>query len=278
MAQNQAVLQLMTQFPMAFDQNAVLQRVLKQMKVPGVNELMPNAPKPVEQDSAHENAAMALGKPAFAYPRQDHLAHIQSHLNFALDPNMGSSNLIAPKFIPQVLEHIKQHMMLWYTNQMQGYVTADPSLKLEKYEESKFAKEIDKIMAVASDHVKLDTKEVFAQVTPALMQLGQVMAQFAPKPQVDPADQAILQASLAETQRRAARDQGDLQLAQQKLQKDIVQEDKDRDVKIAMNAENNLTAERIKTAEITVDELRLRKEQEQTALKLQNQAQRNLGR
>ena len=278
MAQNQAVLQLMTQFPMAFDQNAVLQRVLKQMKVPGVNELMPNAPKPVEQDSAHENAAMALGKPAFAYPRQDHLAHIQSHLNFALDPNMGSSNLIAPKFIPQVLEHIKQHMMLWYTNQMQGYVTADPSLKLEKYEESKFAKEIDKIMAVASDHVKLDTKEVFAQVTPALMQLGQVMAQFAPKPQVDPADQAILQASLAETQRRAARDQGDLQLAQQKLQKDIVQEDKDRDVKIAMNAENNLTAERIKTAEITVDELRLRKEQEQTALKLQNEAQRNLGR
>jgi len=278
MAQNQAVLQLMTQFPMAFDQNAVLQRVLKQMKVPGVNELMPNAPKPVEQDSAHENAAMALGKPAFAYPRQDHLAHIQSHLNFALDPNMGSSNLIAPKFIRQVLEHIKQHMMLWYTNQMQGYVTADPSLKLEKYEESKFAKEIDKIMAVASDHVKLDTKEVFAQVTPALMQLGQVMAQFAPKPQVDPADQAILQASLAETQRRAARDQGDLQLAQQKLQKDIVQEDKDRDVKIAMNAENNLTAERIKTAEITVDELRLRKEQEQTALKLQNEAQRNLGR
>jgi hypothetical protein len=239
---------------------------------------MPNAPKPVEQDSAHENAAMALGKPAFAYPRQDHLAHIQSHLNFALDPNMGSSNLIAPKFIPQVLEHIKQHMMLWYTNQMQGYVTADPSLKLEKYEESKFAKEIDKIMAVASDHVKLDTKEVFAQVTPALMQLGQVMAQFAPKPQVDPADQAILQASLAETQRRTARDQGDLQLAQQKLQKDIMQEDKDRDVKIAMNAENNLTAERIKTAEITVDELRLRKEQEQTALKLQNEAQRNLGR
>jgi hypothetical protein len=34
MAQNQAVLQLMTQFPQSFDVNAVLQRVLKQMKVP----------------------------------------------------------------------------------------------------------------------------------------------------------------------------------------------------------------------------------------------------
>ena len=278
MAQNQAVLQLMQTYPQAFDVNAVLQRVLKQMKVPGVNELMPNAPKAVEQDSANENAAMALGKPAFAYPRQDHLAHIQSHLNFALDPNLGSNNLIAPKFIPQVLEHIKQHMMLWYTSQMQGYVTANPNLEFEKYEDSKFAKEIDKIMAVASDHVKLDTQQVFAKVTPALQQLGQVMAQFAPQPQVDPADQALLQASMAETQRRTARDQGDLQIAQQKLQNDMDQDEKDRQVKIAMNAENNLTTERLKTAELTVDELRLRKEQNETAIKLNETTQRNLGR
>jgi len=278
MAQNQAVLQLMQTYPQAFDVNAVLQRVLKQMKVPGVNELMPNAPKAVEQDSANENAAMALGKPAFAYPRQDHLAHIQAHLNFALDPNLGSNNLIAPKFIPQVLEHIKQHMMLWYTSQMQGYVTANPNLEFEKYEDSKFAKEIDKIMAVASDHVKLDTQQVFAKVTPSLQQLGQVMAQFAPQPQVDPADQALLQASMAETQRRAARDQGDLQIAQQKLQNDMMQDEKDREVKIAMNAENNLTTERLKTAELTVDELRLRKEQNETAIKLNETTQRNLGR
>jgi hypothetical protein len=278
MAQNQAVLQLMQTYPQSFDVNAVLQRVLKQMKVPGVNELMPNAPKPVEQDSANENSAMALGKPAFAYPRQDHLAHIQSHLNFALDPNLGSNNLIAPKFIPQALEHIKQHMMLWYTSQMQGYVTADPNLRLEKYEDSKFAREIDKIMAVASDHVKLDTQQVFAKVTPALQQLGQVMSQFAPQPQVDPADQALLQASMAETQRRATRDQGDLQIAQQKLQNDMTQDEKDRQVKIAMNAENNLTTERLKTAELTVDELRLRKEQNETALKLNETTQRNLGR
>ena len=278
MAQNQAVLQLMQTYPQAFDVNAVLQRVLKQMKVPGVNELMPNAPKPMELDSAHENAAMALGKPAFAYPKQDHLAHIQSHLNFATDPMMGSNNLIAPKFIPQVLEHIKQHMMLWYTNQMDGYAYADPNIKREKYEESKFVGEIDKIMAVASSHVKMDTQQVFAGVVQAMQQLGQVMQQFAPQPQVDPADQALLQASMAETQRRSARDQGDLQLAQAKLQADIDEKEKKRQVDIAMNAENNLTQERIKTAELTVDELRLQREQEQTAIKLQNEVQRNLGR
>jgi len=44
-----------------------------------------------------------------------------------------------------------------------------------------------------------------------------------------------------------------------------------------MNAEDNLTTERIKTAELTVDEVKLRQEQEQTAIKLQNVTQRNLG-
>ena len=277
MAQNQAVLQLMQQYPQAFDQAAVLQRVLKQMKVPAVNELMPNIPKAIEQDSANENAAMALGKPAFAYPRQDQLAHIQSHLNFALDPNLGSNNLIAPKFIPLALEHIKQHMMLWYTHQMQGYLTAGTKLNIGKYEDSKLAQEIDKAMAVASTHVKMDTQQVFSGVNQALQQLGQVMQQFAPQPQVDPADQAILQASLAETQRRAAKDQADTAYNNAKLQADMAEANKRLEADIAMNAENNLTDERMKSADLTVDELKLQKEQQQTALKLQHETQQHLG-
>jgi hypothetical protein len=55
------------------------------------------------------------------------------------------------------------------------------------------------------------------------------------------------------------------------------QKEKDRQIKVAMNAEDNLTQERIKTAELTVDEVKLRQEQEQTAIKLQNLTQRNLG-
>jgi hypothetical protein len=168
-------------------------------------------------------------------------------------------------------------MMLWYTNQMDGYVYHDPKIKREKYEESKFAKEIDKLMAVASTHVKMDTQQVFAGVTQAMQQLGQVMGQFAPQPQVDPADQALLQASMAETQRRAARDQADVQLAQAKLEADMADKEKQRQVQIAMNAENNLTDERMKTAQLTVDELKLRKEQNETALKLNETTQRNLG-
>jgi hypothetical protein len=277
-AQMQSVLQLSTQFPAIFDQRAVVNRMLKQLKVPNVNELIPNASKPAEMNAADENSAMALGRPAFAYPRQDQLAHIQAHLAFALDPALGSNRLIAPKYIPNALEHIKQHMMLWYTNQMSTYVQGDTGVQFGKYEESKFVKQIDNAVALASTHLSMDTEEVFKGLLPALEQLGQIMQQFKPPaPPMDGEAQAVLQASMAETQRRAAEDAARLQFDTQKFQAEMQQKDKDRQIKIAMNAEDNLTTERMKTAELTVDEVKLRQEQEQTAVQLQNLTQRNLG-
>jgi len=277
-SQMQSVMQLAAQFPQIFDQRAVVSRMLKQLKVPNVNELMPNTGKPAELNAADENSAMALGRPAFAYPRQDQLAHIQTHLTFAVDPTLGSNKLIAPKFIPQVLEHIKQHMMLWYTQQMQTYVTAGTDIRLGKYEESKVAKEIDKAIAVAADHVKMDSQQVFQGVLPALEHLGQVMQQFKPPaPPMDGESQAVLQASMAETQRRTASDQARLGFDQQKFAAQQISKEKELQVKVAMNAEDNLTEERIKSAELILDEVKLRKEQEETAIKLNQEAQRKLG-
>ena len=277
-AQMQAVLQMAEKYPQIFDQRAVVARMLKQLKVPNVNELIPNAAKPAEMNAADENSAMALGRPAFAYPRQDHLAHLQAHLNFALDPTLGSNPLVAQRYIPQVLEHIKQHMMLWYTNQMSGYVQGGTEVNFDKYEDSKLVKQIDKAIALASDHVKMDTQEVFQGVMPALQQLQQVLQQMPkPQPPMDGEAQAVLQASLAETQRRASRDQADIQLDTARLQASAAEKEKDRQVKIAMNAENNLTQERIKTAELTVDEAKLQKEQSETAIQLNQATQRNLG-
>jgi hypothetical protein len=274
----QSVLQLSAQFPQIFDQRAVVNRMLKQLKIPNVNELIPNASKPAEMNAADENSAMALGRPAFAYPRQDQLAHIQAHLAFALDPALGSNRLIAPKYIPNVLEHIKQHMMLWYTNQMSTYVQGDTGVQFGKYEDSKLVKQIDNAVALASTHLSMDTEEVFKGLLPALEQLGQMMQQFKPPaPPMDGEAQAVLQASMAETQRRAAEDQARLAFDTQKFQAEMGQKDKDRQIKIAMNAEDNLTTERMKTADLTLDEVKLRQEQEQTAVKLQNLTQRNLG-
>lgn len=273
MAQTQMVISLMDKYPQMFDQAAVITRILKQAKIPNVNELMPASAKPVEAAASDENAAMALGKPAFAYPRQDHLAHLQTHLDFAKDPMFGSNPLFAQKFIPQVIEHCKQHMMLWYTNQINQYATTGTSIKLNKYAEIDAPKEIDRTVAVASQHVAMDSQQVFAQVMPIMQQLSQQLqqmtqaqAEMQKRLLADPQAQAVLESSLAETQRRAARDQADVA-----LKKD------EQKIDIAKNAEDNLTKERIATAKISFDADRLRKEQEDTAISLQEAAQRTLG-
>ena len=299
MAQNQAVLQLAGQYPQLFDMRAVMTRVLKQMKVPALSELMPNAIQPVEMDAAHENAAMTLGKPAFAYPRQNHLAHIQAHLTYALDPNLGSNPIIAPQYIPQALEHLKQHITLWYTNQMATYATQGTDVDLRKYEKLEEIRDIDRAIALASEHVKMDATEVFQKVTPALQQLQQALQQFQPQPQMTGSDIALLEAAKMETQRKTQKDQLDSQFDQQKMQSDmqlkqtseqnenmrkmaelqtkVSEADKDRQVEIAMNTENNLTQERMKAADMTVDEVKLRQEQQETAIRLNNEVQQRLG-
>jgi hypothetical protein len=61
------------------------------------------------------------------------------------------------------------------------------------------------------------------------------------------------------------------------LQTKVSEADKDRQVEIAMNTENNLTQERMKAADMTVDEVKLRQEQQETAIRLNNEVQQRLG-
>ena len=277
MAQTQSVMAFMKGYPQLFDARAVIGRALKQMKVPNIPELMPQYSKPVELHAADENAAMALGRLATAYPRQDHLAHLDTHLSFAVDPVLGGNPIIAPVFIPSVLEHVKQHLMLWYTQKMNSYVNGANNGKQSKYEDSKLVPEIDRSMAVAAEHLTLDTQEGFQKFMPVIQQLMEAAKQFKPQPPMDAESNAILQASMAETKRRADRDMADIQLKKAQMEQDVTEQGKKQQFEIAMNAEDNLTEERMKTLQMTVEAARVKAEQEQTAIDLQNAVQRNLG-
>jgi len=266
--------------PDLYNRQAVEQRLLKQLKVPGINELLKEAPAPEERTPADENVAMALGQNAFAYVQQDHLAHIQSHLDFALNPAFGSNPIMASFYLPRSLEHIKQHMVLWYLNRMNGYVSKARGGKMvteQEYENKQLTGEIDKVFALASQHVKMDSEKAFSQIVPLLQQLMQAMQQMTPKPQLPPEAQVLRETSLAETQRRAQRDQAELALDGQRLQLEAATNERKEQMDIALNAVDNLTKERIETARLTQKDQELQAEQLDTAIRLQNEAQRNLG-
>lgn len=277
MAQTQAVMAMMDKYPDLFDRRAVIQRALKQMKVPNVAELMPATAEPMEINAAEENAAMAIGRAAYAYPHQNQLAHLQAHLDFALNPLLGSNPMIAQQYIPRALEHIKQHLMLWYMGHMNGYVEESLGKPVSNYDIAGITGDIDKLYALASQHTMLDVKETFTQVQPAIMQLMKVMQALAPKPPMDGADQVILQTSMAETERRKMKDQADTILAEKRLQQEALHKNRQQQIDIALNASDNLTEERIKSAELSHDAALLQKEQLETALTAQQSAQNALG-
>ncbi len=218
MAQMQAVLSRADAKPDLYDAKMVEERFLKQLKIPNINELLKDVPAPEQRTLADENAAMAIGHPAYAYMQQDHIAHIQGHLMFGMDPSFGSNPFIAPQFLPNAVEHIKQHMTLWYLNRMNGYVENLRGRPVDDYENPALTATIDKLYATVGQHVAMDSEQVFSQIMPQLQQLQQTMQKTKPQPVLPPDAQVVKDTATAETQRKAAKDQQDGQIAQAKLQ------------------------------------------------------------
>jgi hypothetical protein len=290
MAQSQAVMALMEKNPDLFNRKVVVERFLKQIKVPSINEIMKDVPAPEKRDSANENVAMMLGQAAFAYMEQDHLSHIQSHLDFYKDPVLGSNPMVQPIILPQMVEHLKQHISMWYLNRMNGYIVKTLGRQATDYDDPKVTPEADKLMAIASQHVSLDTQKVFASTVPELQAMMQTMQKLKQgnTPPMTPEAQVLLQTSMAETQRLTAKDQADNQLNVQKLQNqqqlDVAkltqskqQFESEQQLEVAMQTEKNLTQERIESARLTRDAAKLQQEQVKTATELQREAQTYLG-
>ena len=238
MAQSQAVLSLAKDYPQQFKINAVIARLLKQMKVPNINDIMNDVPSPEQRTSADENAALLLGQPAYAYIQQDHIAHIQDHLQFAMNPFFGQSKFADPAYLDNLIEHIKQHMTLWYVNRSNGYVEESNKKPLDNYDDPNYTPTIDKLYTVVGAHVMLDSNQVFQDFMPSFEQLIQMaQAKNAPPP-LPPDAQVVKDTSMAETQRKAAKDAQDAAEAAAKRAQDMQKAVLDNQTKIEIkNAE-----------------------------------------
>lgn len=118
---------------------------------------------------------------------------------------------------------------------------------------------------------------MFEKVLPVLQQMVQTAAQYKPTPPLDGADQVFKETSLAETQRRAQRDVKELSIMEQKAQDESLMKLKEMQVKVALDAVDNLTEERIKSAELTHDAAILQHEQQKTAMSVLQEAQNAIG-
>lgn len=228
LAQNQALLQMASSAPPGmFDVRAVYRRVLDQLKIPAIEEVLPNPLGAAESNPALENVSMTMGKPAAAYPDQDHLAHIKIHLEYANNPAYGGNPVIAPQFSVFALQHIKQHLTLHYLQSMRAYVAQASGGRdtLDLHEEKPMTLEAQQALSLASQMVGEDANQnlqgYVQQIQALAMKVQQ--AQQAQQQQMlnaDPTAQVILKTQMAETQRKTSEFQAKMQSELQKAQQD----------------------------------------------------------
>jgi len=310
LAQNQALLQMATQGnqiqPGLFDMRSVYRRVMEQLKIPGIEEIMPNPLGANESNPALENVSMTMGRPAAAYPDQDHIAHIKIHLDYANDPAYGGNPVIGPTFSPHALEHIKQHLTLHYLQSMRAYVAqaAGGRDTLELHQEKPLDLEAQQALALASKMVVQDSQMNMTQYVQQIQGLAQKVAQAQQAQQQsiaasDPTAQVILKTQMAETERKTQESQAKMQLQMQQdkqsyqlkvaeLQQKVAElqakyqtqtaiDSNKNATNIAMADINNASRERVASiqanAGLTSDQMAMAHEQNLTALEASHQAQ-----
>jgi thymidylate kinase len=132
---------------------------------------------------------------------------------------------------------------------------------------------------MAAQHISIDTEQTLQGIMPVIQQMMQVAQQFQPQPQLTPDAKVLLDTSMAETQRRAARDQAEMQLKDREMAADIERETLrlQADYELAMEEQKYKYAiavgdmdmkERIESARLTRDAARLTLDRDKTAIEL----------
>ena len=221
-AQVQAVSSRAAAVPQLYNARKVEERLLETLRVPNYKELLVPPLEPKQQNAVNENVTATMGKPVVAFPEQDHIAHLKTHLAYMTSPALGGSQLIAPQYLPVILQHLKEHVALWYASTVLDLaeetsgVDISEEMKLLKDHEARRA--FDRMLAEASQSVVGDAANIFASLPPIIAQAMEMMQQFAPQPPQDPRTAIEGQKLQAQTQRDQAQMQADAQKTQAQMQ------------------------------------------------------------
>jgi hypothetical protein len=290
-AQVQAVAQRAAALPQLYNLRKVEERLLDTLKVPNAKELLNPPVEPREQNAVNENAAASLGRPITAFPEQDHIAHLKTHLAYMTSPAFGMNPMIAPAYLPVMLNHLKEHVTLWYVaatvriaSEALGEDVAEAMKEIGKDNDARRA--LDQMLAEASTMVIEQGAAVFDALPPVIQQAQQLLQSMQPQQMQDPRlaiEGQKLQLQTQQMQQDAQMEQAKLQIDQQQTQADMqleaaklqqdaqemqvrvqleVQKQQAEDARkaaelqarIAMNTDDNRTAMELAAAEIASGE------------------------
>lgn len=261
-AQVQTVAQRAQLFPQLYDQRKVESSILKMMKISNPEQYLVPKPEPKPLNAVNENIAASLGQPINAFPDQDHLAHIQSHIAFIEDPLFGANPLMAAQAIGGILQNVKEHMLFWYGMEIHRIASEAAGTDVSEFmtiKDVEVQTKFDGLLAAATNQIHQKTQQYFGQLPPIIAKAQQMLKQFSPPTPTDPsvvaskkvdADAQLGQAKIqAETQDNAADRQQKAQQAAQEAATAQAQQQVDQQtsmgesrVQMATNQNDNQTA------------------------------------
>jgi hypothetical protein len=275
-AQVQAVAQRAAALPQLYNLRKVEERLLDTLRVPNPKELLNPALEPKQQNAVNENVAATMGRPIVAFPEQDHIAHLKTHLAYMTNPALGGSQLIAPTYLPVIMGHIKEHLALWYASTVlelaEDTSGIDIAEDMKNLKDDEARRAFDRMLAEASQSVVTDATEVFAALPPVIAQAMQTMQQFAP--QVPPDPRVALEGQKLQAQQQ--RDQAQMQSDAQKMQAQMQLEGQKMQLegqKMQMQAQKDQTAMQIEGQKMQADAMQSQAEMQLQAQKLQIEQQ-----
>ena len=212
-AQNQALLQMAQQDAqnpnIQWNQLAIRRRMLKQMRIDNIDELLPEIKDPITSDVLTENTQGLKGIPLKASADQNHLAHIQGHLAFVGSPLQFANPLVPPQALGMFFAHVEEHIQM--------YVADATNAIAQTIRMSDATIDPDLVYAMATAQAMAALTQELGPILQQIGALQQEIQKRMPQPQMPPEVQASLQIAEMDTQRKAAYDQGVLQLKGQEV-------------------------------------------------------------
>jgi hypothetical protein len=212
-AQVQAVQARAAAMPQMYDLRKVEEMFLRNLKLSPDDVLQPQ-PGQDDVDPVSENVAASMGRPVYVLPKQDHVAHIQTHLAFLKSPMFGMNPAIVKTYIYPMAQHLRDHLLNFYLTQAHEAVQRAEREHLITDDAEQQVKVIVRVQQIIEQQL--------AQFAQELAKIDEMAQQFAPQPPQMPQDKSMEIAQLnaqvqqLALQQRAQTDQQRLQIEQQK--------------------------------------------------------------
>ena len=263
-AQVQAILQRAAMMPQMYDQRKVEEMFLRNLKISDDDVLQPK-PASEDIDPVSENVAAAMGRPVYVLPKQDHIAHIMTHLPFLKSPLLGSNPLIARTYMMPMAVHLRDHLLNYYL--VESHEAVDKAQRQGLIEDDS-----DQQVSIILEVQKIIEQQLgsFGQ---ELGQIDQAAQQFKPQPQMPP-DSSLQIAQMniqAQQQANQMRMQADQAKASQQMQLDMAKLQQAQQFKQAEFSDKDKT----RAEELQREQLRQAQEDQRRQLEMQTRYQMN---